>query len=116
VSKSEHDQSQSQEIITSLAQRELELQQLVDRATAEAASIVEAARRKALAIEKAAADRLGNERAGHQARLAALAVEARAQTLARATDEAAKLEARAEAKRSAALEQITAAVLPEAAE
>jgi len=116
VSKKEHAQSQTQEIIKSLALREQELQQLVDQAAAEAAGIVDEAKRKAQAIEKAAADRVEQEQAGHQARLAAMTAEVREQTMARAMEEAAKLEAGAEANRVAALKQITAVVLPEVAE
>lgn len=108
--KAEH--SQTQELVISLAQRERELEEMVEKAKTEAALIISQARTKAEAILAEAKGQVESAEKDQRKKIAELTLRVREETLARAKEEAKEIERRAAAGHDQAMELIIRKVLP----
>ncbi|MDI6740013.1 MAG: V-type ATPase subunit subunit G family protein [Candidatus Edwardsbacteria bacterium] len=111
-SRHDNHQDQALAVIQSLAERERELAESVERSKAEAQRILEQAQSDAARIRSAAVAGTERQAALHQKRMAAVAAEVGAARSAWAKQEAEKLKTSAAAKLEAAVSEVIARVLP----
>lgn len=108
-----HHQDQAQQIISSLAQKELELQKKTDEAKAEVSKAVEQAKVKASSILQQTRFQIQEKTAFNKKEIAEKATGLTDKRKAQAREQAAQLEQQAQANKGKAIELIIKQVFPE---
>lgn len=115
MSKDKHSfhQDQAQQIISSLAQKELELQKKTDEAKAEVSKVIEQAKAKAFSTLQQTRFQIQEKTAVRKKEIAEKAASLTDKKTTQAREQSAQLEQQAQANRGKAIELIIQQVFPE---